>query len=205
MEQASSVGCNLYESTTAPKENQEGKFYAGGGSVKVRENTLKGLVLDQAHEKGLFSCLDVTGGHPKETTLVKVGNPPWGLAQWHRTNVEFLDFINRPNGEAFLRGNGQAAWKGLRIEGRDKVHLSQVNVGEEKLPVGAVNDGGAVRGRKDVHGVLRGEGVENHGLCPQGNPLFVSKRARVSVQDKREELPVAQSTQEVGNVFKRGQ
>jgi hypothetical protein len=65
----------------------------------------------------------------------------------------------------------------LRIEGTHVVDLFEVDVGEDQLVVGGVDDGGAVGAGEHVGGGHGAEGSEHRGLCAERHFLLIAHSA----------------------------
>ena len=72
-------------------------------------------------------------------------------------------------------GLDSPVWIALRVERAHVVDLLQVDVGEDQLVVGGVDDGGAVGAGEDVSGGHGAEGAQHCGLRAQRHLLLVAE------------------------------
>ena len=72
-------------------------------------------------------------------------------------------------------GLDSPVWIALRVERAHVVDLLQVDVGEDQLVVGGVDDGGAVGAGEDVGGGHGAEGAQHCGLRAQRHLLLVAE------------------------------
>lgn len=68
-------------------------------------------------------------------------------------------------------------WVSLRVERAHIIDLFEVDVGEDQLMVGGVDDGGPVGAGKHVGGGERPEGPQHGGLRAQRDLLPLAQRA----------------------------
>lgn len=75
------------------------------------------------------------------------------------------------------RSCGQPVWVSLRVERAHVIDLFEVDVGEDQLMVGGVDDGGSVGAGKHVGGGERPEGPQDGGLRAQRDLLPLAQCA----------------------------
>lgn len=75
------------------------------------------------------------------------------------------------------RSCGRPVRVSLRVERAHVIDLFEVDVGEDQLVVGRVDDGGSVRAGKHVGGGERPEGAQHGGLRAQRDLLALTQRA----------------------------
>jgi len=110
------------------------------------------------------------------------------------------------NREARIAGNGNVVRESLRVEGRHKVDdVLDVDVGEQELSVGLVDDRRSVRGRKDMVGFLRRKRVEGDWLGTHSNLLAIRECTRARVDVERVKLAITEAHKEVRGLGKRRQ
>ncbi len=78
-----------------------------------------------------------------------------------------------------------------------KTHLFQVDVGEDELVVGRVDDGGAVGAGENVRVGARLELSQDRRLGSERDPLAVPHLPRLRVEDVVKDGPVSECAEEV--------